>query len=57
MDIDYLIVKEMVNISKLFDYICMMRIGCKPKNSDMRWHNARDFRSKRVSGQKKILCN
>jgi hypothetical protein len=30
MDIDYLIVDEMVNISKLFDYTCMLRIGCKP---------------------------
>jgi hypothetical protein len=30
MDVDYLVVKEMVNISKLFDYTCMLRIGCKP---------------------------
>jgi hypothetical protein len=30
MDIDYLVVDEMVNISKLFDYTCMLRIGCKP---------------------------
>jgi hypothetical protein len=29
MDIDYLVVEEMVNISKLFDYTCMLRIGCK----------------------------
>jgi hypothetical protein len=30
MDIDYLIVDEMINILKLFDYNCMLRIGCKP---------------------------
>jgi hypothetical protein len=30
MDVDYLVVEEMVNISKLFDYTCMLRIGCKP---------------------------
>jgi hypothetical protein len=30
MDIDYLIIDEMINISKLFDYTCMLRIGCKP---------------------------
>jgi hypothetical protein len=30
MDIDYLVVDEMINISKLFDYTCMLRIGCKP---------------------------
>jgi hypothetical protein len=30
MDIDYLVVEEMINISKLFDYTCMLRIGCKP---------------------------
>jgi hypothetical protein len=30
MDVDYLVVKEMVNISKLFYYTCMLRIGCKP---------------------------
>jgi hypothetical protein len=30
MDIDYLVVDEMVNISKLFDYTCMLRIGYKP---------------------------
>jgi hypothetical protein len=29
MDIDYLVVDEMANISKLFDYTCMLRIGCK----------------------------
>jgi hypothetical protein len=30
MDIDYLVVDEMANISKLFDYTCMFSIGCKP---------------------------
>jgi hypothetical protein len=30
MDVDYLVVEEMVNISKLFDYSCMLIIGCKP---------------------------
>jgi hypothetical protein len=30
MDVDYLIVEEMANTSKLFDYTCMLRIGCKP---------------------------
>jgi hypothetical protein len=30
MDIDYLVVEEKVNISKLFDHNCMLRIGCKP---------------------------
>jgi hypothetical protein len=30
MDIDYLVVEEMVNISKLFDYTCMLRTGCEP---------------------------
>jgi hypothetical protein len=30
MDIDYLVVDEVVNISKLFDYTCMFSIGCKP---------------------------
>jgi hypothetical protein len=29
MDIDYLVVDEMINISILFDYTCMLRIGCK----------------------------
>jgi hypothetical protein len=29
MDIDYLVVNEMVNILKLFDYTCMFSIGCK----------------------------
>jgi hypothetical protein len=29
MDIDYLVVDEMINISKLFDYTYMLRIGCK----------------------------
>jgi hypothetical protein len=30
MDVDYLVVEEMVNISKLFDYTCMFSIDCKP---------------------------
>jgi hypothetical protein len=30
MDIDYLVVDEIVNISKLFDYTCILIIGCKP---------------------------
>jgi hypothetical protein len=30
IDIDYLVVDEMINIAKLFDYTCMLRIGCKP---------------------------
>jgi hypothetical protein len=30
MDIGYLVVDKMFNISKLFDYTCMLRIGCKP---------------------------
>jgi hypothetical protein len=30
MDVDYLVVEEMVNRSKLFDYTCMLRIRCKP---------------------------
>jgi hypothetical protein len=30
MDIDYLVVDDMINISKLFYYTCMLRIGCKP---------------------------
>jgi hypothetical protein len=30
MVIDYLVVDEMVNISKLFDYTCMLGIECKP---------------------------
>jgi hypothetical protein len=29
MDIDYLVVDEMTNISKLFYHTCMFRIGCK----------------------------
>jgi hypothetical protein len=29
MDMDYLVVDEMINISKLFDYTCMFSIGCK----------------------------
>jgi hypothetical protein len=29
MDIDYLVVDEMINVSKLFDYTCMFNIGCK----------------------------
>jgi hypothetical protein len=27
MDVDYFVVKEMINISKLFDYTCMFSIG------------------------------
>jgi hypothetical protein len=27
MDIDYLVVKEIINISKLFDYTCMFSVG------------------------------
>jgi hypothetical protein len=27
MDIDYLVVDEMINISKLFDYTCMFSLG------------------------------
>jgi hypothetical protein len=30
MVFDYFIVDEMINISKLFDYNFMLRIGCKP---------------------------
>jgi hypothetical protein len=30
MVIDYLVVDEMANISKLFDHNCMLRIGCNP---------------------------
>jgi hypothetical protein len=30
MDVDYQVAGEMINISKLFDYTCMPRIGCKP---------------------------
>jgi hypothetical protein len=30
MDINYLVVDEMINVSKLFDYTCMFSIGCKP---------------------------
>jgi hypothetical protein len=30
MDIDYLVVNEMINISKLFDYNYMSSVGCKP---------------------------
>jgi hypothetical protein len=30
MDVNYLVVEEMVKISKLFDYTWMLRIGCKP---------------------------
>jgi hypothetical protein len=33
MDVDYLVVEEIVNISKLFDYTCMLRMGCKPMMS------------------------
>jgi hypothetical protein len=31
MDVDCLVVEEMVNVSKLFDYTRMLRIGCKPR--------------------------
>jgi hypothetical protein len=27
MDIDYLVVDEMINISKLFDYTCLFSLG------------------------------
>jgi hypothetical protein len=30
MDIDHFVVDEMVKIPKLFDYTCILRIGCKP---------------------------
>jgi hypothetical protein len=30
MDVDYFVVDEMTNISKLFDYSCMFSIGYKP---------------------------
>jgi hypothetical protein len=30
MDVDYLVVDEMINISKSFDYTCMFSIGCNP---------------------------
>jgi hypothetical protein len=30
MDVKYLVADEKVNISKLFDYTCMLSIGCKP---------------------------
>jgi hypothetical protein len=30
MDVDYLVVDEMINISKLFDYNYMFSIGGKP---------------------------
>jgi hypothetical protein len=30
MNVDYLVVEEMVNISKLFYYTCILRIGCEP---------------------------
>jgi hypothetical protein len=29
MDLNYLVVEEMVNITKLFDYTFMFSIGCK----------------------------
>jgi hypothetical protein len=28
MDIDYLVVDEMINVSTLFNYTCMFSIGC-----------------------------
>jgi hypothetical protein len=30
MDVNYFVVEEMVITSKLFDYTCMLRIGCEP---------------------------
>jgi hypothetical protein len=30
MDVDYLVVDEMINISMLIDHNCMLSIGCKP---------------------------
>jgi hypothetical protein len=30
MDVDYMIVEEMIDISKLFDYTCVLSIGCNP---------------------------
>jgi hypothetical protein len=30
MDVDYLVVEEIINISKFFDYTGMFSIGCKP---------------------------
>jgi hypothetical protein len=30
MDVDYLIVDRLINISKLFDHNCMFSIGGKP---------------------------
>jgi hypothetical protein len=30
MEVDYLVVEEMILISKMFDYNCMFSIGCKP---------------------------
>jgi hypothetical protein len=30
MEVDYLVVKEMILVSKLFDYNCMFSMGCKP---------------------------
>jgi hypothetical protein len=30
MDVNYLVVDEMINISMLIDYTCMLSIGCKP---------------------------
>jgi hypothetical protein len=30
MEVDYLVVQEMILISKLFDYTYMFSIGCKP---------------------------
>jgi hypothetical protein len=34
MDIDYLLVDKMINVSILFDDTCMFSIGCKP-NEDI----------------------
>jgi hypothetical protein len=30
MDVNYFVVEEVINISKLFDYTCMFSIGYKP---------------------------
>jgi hypothetical protein len=30
MDIDYLVVHKVINVSTLFDYTSMFRTGCKP---------------------------
>jgi hypothetical protein len=30
VDVNYLVIDEMINISKLYDYNCVISIGCKP---------------------------